>query len=367
MSSPWIDVAIAVAFVFFVFSLLVSGLNELVNWVGQVRSKQLWMALHELSTPGIGTSQLDEHQRELATRVIRFLHGLRDTFFLLPTGRIDHRPAVKAAGELIGPDAVLDALRSTAAMRTLETAIGGKTSIRHVPPTVFANALAELSMRGDGGELRRLLDGLDPASPLRRHIDDIGTTVESSIVAFKSEMSSWFDDQMNELSRRYRKDVRRVMFALGLLVAVATNLSAINVVSSAQRDSDLRQALVASAGAAVADNGASCATSTSQAAGGSAKLQCLRDEIGRARSLRITTFWGLDGPCRNGKPCSSWGRRALDVVPAAWSKLVHHPLATGGRLIGWLLAGIALSFGATFWFDALKRLVGYRKPSGGAA
>jgi hypothetical protein len=358
MSSPWIDIAIAVAFVFFVFSMVVSGLNELLNWVGQVRSKQLWQAIHHLTTAEVGFSQRVE--RQLASRVIRFLHGFVDTFLRIPTGKVDHRPLVRPMSDLTGSEEFLSVLRSTAAFRSLETAIGGRTSIRHVPAATFAGALQELALRGDG-ELQRIVEGLSPLSPLRRQIDDLTLLVSSNAIAFRDHMSGWFDAHMTELSRRYRKDVRRVMFALGLGVAVVANVNAIHVVASAQRDSDLRQALTASATQAVsAGTGATCPGASGDASG-AAKLECLRDDIARARALRVTTFWDLDGPCRNGKACSSWFRRALDVVPSAWSKIIHHPLLTAGWLIGWLLSAIALSFGGAFWFDALRRAVGYRR------
>jgi len=360
MSSPWIDVAIAVAFVFFVFSMVVSGMNELVNWVGQVRSKQLWSALHDLTTSDAGYGiDLPRAERQLWSRVLRFLHGLRDTFFRIPTGRTDHRPTVRPTADPAGtgPDAFLSALRSTSAFRSLETAIGGRTSIRHVPPTVFADAVHELAQRGDD-ELDRVLALLQPGSPLRRQLDGVRREIAADADRFRARLSGWFDDQMRELSRRYRKDARRVMFAFGLVVAVGANVNAINVVASAQRDSDLRQALVVGAADTAASGaGASCPTGATA----SGRLECLRDEIAKARALRVTTFWDLQGPCRNGRPCSSWARRALDVVPAALDKIVHHPLASLGRLVGWLLSAIALSFGAAFWFDLLRRAVGYRR------
>jgi len=377
MNSPWIDIAIAVAFVFFVFSMVVSGANELLNWIGQVRSKQLWSALHSLTSDRVGfgvdlkataDKSIDKIEKridqQIWSRVYRFWHGLLDTFIRIPTGKVDHRPIIRLTGDLTGPEEFLSVLRSTAALRSLETAAGGRTSIRHIPPDTFADAIQEIGLRGDG-ELQRIIEGLHPLSPLRRHVDDVALLVSSNAFALRDHMSSWFDGQMRELSRRYRKDARRVMFALGLVVAIVANLSAIHIVASAQRDSDLRQALVANASAAVGQGAASTCVAASGAAGseGSARLQCLRDDIGRASALRVTTYWEFSGPCRNGKPCSSWGRRALDVVPSMFDKIFHHPLSALGRLIGWLLSAIALSFGGAFWFDALRRLVGYRRPA----
>ncbi len=45
MFSTILDVIIGLAFVFFVFSLLVSGINELVRKVLNTRAKALWKSI----------------------------------------------------------------------------------------------------------------------------------------------------------------------------------------------------------------------------------------------------------------------------------------------------------------------------------
>jgi hypothetical protein len=49
--SDYIDLAISVAVVFFLSSLVVSGLNEGVTWATRIRSKFLWSYLHDLCDP----------------------------------------------------------------------------------------------------------------------------------------------------------------------------------------------------------------------------------------------------------------------------------------------------------------------------
>jgi hypothetical protein len=49
--SDYIDLAISVAVVFFLSSLVVSGLNEAVAWATRIRSKFLWSYLHDLCDP----------------------------------------------------------------------------------------------------------------------------------------------------------------------------------------------------------------------------------------------------------------------------------------------------------------------------
>src|SRR5262245_24174332 len=49
--SDYIDLAISVAVVFFLSSLVVSGLNEGLAWATRIRSKFLWSYLHDLCDP----------------------------------------------------------------------------------------------------------------------------------------------------------------------------------------------------------------------------------------------------------------------------------------------------------------------------
>ncbi|HKN45563.1 MAG TPA: hypothetical protein VJW23_16755, partial [Propionibacteriaceae bacterium] len=46
--SPYLDLVIGLAVIFFICSLAVSGLNEGLNWITRVRSKFLWAYLHDL-------------------------------------------------------------------------------------------------------------------------------------------------------------------------------------------------------------------------------------------------------------------------------------------------------------------------------
>lgn len=46
--SEYLDLAIAMGVVFFLASLVVSGLNELVQWILRIRAKFLWAFLHDL-------------------------------------------------------------------------------------------------------------------------------------------------------------------------------------------------------------------------------------------------------------------------------------------------------------------------------
>jgi hypothetical protein len=363
-----LDVAVAVVLVLFVDSLVVSGVNEALAWMTQVRAKHLWSALVRLATP-VGV-RVEVAGGELRARARRVGRRLADVLYRVPFGRRDDRPAVSGVDPGTPEQRFAAALRATAAVRSLETAVGGRTAIRAIPTPVFVDAVDELA-RDD--QLRTLLGALDPRSPLARAVADLGPRVESNLERFRVEIGRWYDTQMAVVSRAYRRDTRIVMAVLGLGLAVAWNLDAFAVIGAAQRDSDLRQALVVAAGDTTARAAGSSAGSSAGSpacdgapsgdvvADAAARYRCLGAEVAQARSLGLTTAWDLSGPCRSGRPCDGWWERVRDVPAAAADLVVHHPAAAAGRFLGWCVMAVALSFGATFWFDALKRVVGYRR------
>src|SRR5215831_6099083 len=71
-----VEVAIGVVFVWFLLSLIISGVNEAFTWATRLRSKLLWQSLARL------------FESELKAPEAR----LRDLAVRLPGGKDDHRP-----------------------------------------------------------------------------------------------------------------------------------------------------------------------------------------------------------------------------------------------------------------------------------
>ena len=183
-----------------------------------------------------------------------------------------------------------------------------------------------------------------------------------------------FDLEMNQLSALYRRQSRKVMALLAIPVALLFQGNVIATVQSLQHDASLRQSLVSSATSA----------GTSPAIADYMKTKCTpadpkKDEIKRvadqlrcpaklisaAKEFRIVANLHDIGGLHRDEPAKPIEQDRLSFADA-WAYLFQN-----WGWIGRLITVVALLFGAQFWFDILRRLVGIKSslgsPAGGAA
>jgi hypothetical protein len=369
VGSTVVNIVIGTIFVFLVFSLIVSGVNEALSAVFAIRSKFLWQTLKSLS------ARTDKPDR-LDIRAIARLPFTAAWLEKLPLiGRharhwIDHRPVtdgtvpikvVAAADPAAAQDVHSNAFLDGVVARTERfdtTREQRPTRVKHVSPQVVSQVLLEL-----GGALPAIAESAgDTVRQGEQYLEQIlnspavkGTQLEAPVRAavnraqgdvekFRVAMEDWFDARMTALSRVYKMWARWVMLVVGLLVALVFNVNPVRTVDSLRRDSALAQATVDQATSfvkTVDPPGDACrlggATDTTSAQPAVRIEDCYRAVQGAvAASRRLPPplsfdhfFWGTDG----------W-----------WQ-----------YLLGSVAAGIAISLGAPFWFDALRRLMVLRR------
>lgn len=189
---------------------------------------------------------------------------------------------------------------------------------------------AELGHEADAIErLRNLVRGSPLESVLAgavaRHGRDLDRVMD--------DVGTWFDESMARLSDLYRNMSRQILFGVGLAIAIVGNVGAIDLIGDLRTSSELRDSLVA-------------ATETSC----SEQTNCF-DEVSE-----VVTLPGIGGYQPPWEALGLGGDTGGTEVPGApvWQVLV-----------GWLLTGVAVSFGAPFWFDTARRLASVRQVGGG--
>jgi hypothetical protein len=159
---------------------------------------------------------------------------------------------------------------------------------------------------------------------------------------------------MTRLSRLYRAQVHVVLVFIGMVIAVVgfgfgLQSNALQLVSELQHDQNLRTVVVGAASAAVRGD---------LAKAGNCNLGT--DPNPAACQLRgVSSLNKIDFALRGDAPPtgSSFGERLGFILP--W----RHFYAA----LGVVITGIAVSFGSSFWFALLQRLVGLRGGAGGAS
>ena len=224
------------------------------------------------------------------------------------------------------------------------------------------------------------------AQAIRSAADASGVGQELS--AAKATVQAWFDREMDQLSALYRRQNRKVLALLALPIVLIFQANTLRIIADLRSDAALREAIsseaVAVAGTSTLDaaNKQHCAPAASTdgtAASGSGDETT---DSGSGTAGPGGTVGGTDafGDAVDRFACASKIVRAAGVfaiVPDI-DKITALDPSEGPffgmsvadiwdfefRDFGWLGRGItlvALLFGAQFWFDVLRRLVGIRK------
>lgn len=201
-------------------------------------------------------------------------------------------------------------------VRELQQFVARSKEVRH------ALGQASESLHGLAGSLRPLLD--DAAGDVER---------------FRDNVETWFNNSMDRVSGAYKRHTLGWQAAIGLALALVMNVDALQITRSLWHDRALRQMLVAQA--------ETVAKQEAMPSGSAAQFSALQQQVG---SLGLPIGWrGCESDA------GAVGTQLLWCTPGAWGWAAIVPM-----LLGWCLTAAAVSLGAPFWFDTLKRFVSIR-------
>jgi hypothetical protein len=141
-----------------------------------------------------------------------------------------------------------------------------------------------------------------------------------------ANIAAWYDSGMDRISGAYKRATQKVLFFIGLFVAVALNVNPLTIADYLYHDDSARAAVVARAEAAARD---------SSYVNGTKKYTAARAELD---SLRLPMGWA--------------GAHLTLATPEwrPWNDVVS-------PLIGWIVTAMAATLGAPFWFDMLNKVM----------
>ncbi|HEX3975576.1 MAG TPA: hypothetical protein VHW96_04890 [Solirubrobacteraceae bacterium] len=315
-----IDVGIGLAFVYLLFSVLCSAVQEAIAGVLDLRAATLEAGLRNLLED-------DGHAKA---------GGAPTPVGQAPAISAGKPPTQPANGEDWSSGALTDALLGHGLIRTLYkpstwplTRWPFKRERRgpsYIPPQTFAlallNIVAPKSADDPIGDVRTAISEckLIPAGT-RSALLSLANGAATDRGQLRTEIEHWFDSGMSRVSGWYKRKTQIIICALSFVVAVGLNVNTVSIADRLVNDDGLRAALVQSATTQTVKNG----ESVSQVAG-------------HIQSLGLPIGWN--------KPPGDPARVSLKH----W----------GRALGGWLITFLALSLGAPFWFDALSKIAGLR-------
>ena len=388
MSSIYLDTAIAVFFVFLLFSVIGYVVQEWWAALKEKRAKMLEVSLHvafnDKLNKDFGTLMYEHPQIDL----------LREEQNRLPS----YIPAENFASALI--DLVGNQSRE----------------ISFVPDESGKLKEVKYPSSDKTDSLEHFRDGVT-----KMNYSDVKLLLESFLANTSSQrelrtnIEGWFNRYMDRVSGWYRRDVRASLRVIAAILVVVFNIDALYLVQTVFQNSQLRASLIAGA-ENVVDNPSIINDVISQNLGDELKRldtlyasKVLQDSLGSEmiEKLRAEKKLALIDSMKNlrEKQFSEWMTKINSYgLPIGWdipdstslasAKTVSKSETKNGNaftrsltkvnayflywqnrdsrpgmprrtwlsiLTGWALAAICISFGAPFWFNLLSRLVPIRR------
>lgn len=184
-------------------------------------------------------------------------------------------------------------------------------------------------MGGEGNEgLARKIEALDEGD-LKRMMQFLQRQSAGDLDTFNEQAGFWFDEIMTRSSEWYKRNLKWWLFVVGFVLACIFNVDTIEVYQSVSSNAIMNDGLVTMANDFV--------NRTDSVTGPNLNLP-LDQSIARLdSSLQQVNPLGL-----------GWQSLEADKNIPWWLL----------KLAGLLITGIAVTFGAPFWFDVLKKLLG---------
>jgi len=289
-----LDIALGLVFLYLILSIITTAINELIAGWTHRRAKTLNSAIRQL----------------LADPTVP---GLAEQFY--------SHPLVKTLSEKnIGPSYIPSRTFALVVLDLLVPADpSGSRSMAQV-----RDAVAKLE---DGSFVKRTLSAL---------LDEAG----DDLAQLQANVEIWFNSVMERVSGWYKRHTQVAVFAIAIIVSVATNADTIRVASTIAHDAALRDALVAQAEAfAETDTG---------------------DDGGPPADPNETVSRTAQSPQEKIKA----SLQELDNmgIPLGWKQPYwpDAPMQQINLIFGLMMTATALSLGAPFWFDMLNKIVNIR-------
>ena len=351
----FLDVAISMAFIFLLFSIIVSGGVELWQMITRRRSHFLRAAIDD-----VFNDRLNKNYAHLL-----YLHPLIDRLKEKKSTYPHYIPSGVFA------DALIDVIRQDGKLPKLQFDQQTKEFNVLIPPysgdvvdpsnnhvllgtgivTDFA-ASTELMKESDLKQLlRTMLMGVENYNQLKQSI------------------MKWYDDYMGATSTWYKRSITKMLFIGGFIAAVTFNIDAISLAQDFYRDKLLRDQVVSAAIAYVADaaNKPAPVSSVNYKTDSvlppmdsvlKSNTRAIESAYKDVGMLDIPIGWSVEEVvgAKNYLSFTIKKSRWEKVLPFLWELFKYIAKA----LLGWLITAAALSYGADNWFNLLIRFINIR-------
>ena len=349
-----IDIAIGLVLMYLLLSLSCTVINEYIAARLNLRSKSLEVGLRQLLDDPALRDAFYEHGLVAGTK--NALTKARD-MPLAGSAQTAQPAAAPAPPPAVGAQAAQPSAvpaRPTAATQSGQhpAYVSTNTFVLGLVGGLCAKQLAPGQSIPSFADVQTAIQNLPPSNIKDALVTSL-TVAQGNFDQFRRHVATWFDDSMDRLSGAYRRHLKFVSIVVGCVVAVILNADTFAVGRALWADAALRAQMVQVAGetlkakpstgptSAQTPNAPPGQPSNGDAAQTPPSLGQIQEKFNDADKL-------------------------LRPLPIGWSLMKSEPQATTSewfwplKVLGLFVTGLALSFGAPFWFDTLSKFMNVR-------
>jgi len=324
-SNVYLDVAIGLVFIYLLYSLLVTAIQELISSFLNFRGKVLYRAIRQMLC--------DKGEDVLAQKfynhpLLRKLNFHRDNKF---PSYLNSETFAKITKDIL--------------------------------PDLYLGKGKELSF---DERLELLPEGELKATIL--------TYMQDKTKSLDTILANWFDETMDRVTGFYKRMIQRHVFFVGLVVVIAFNVDSISLFKKLSKDKKAGETVVNQAIAFMEENRdfdsilikkrrPVLADSVRSKERDSTRVVSIVDSILQKEN---DSLYKIYEEKRNAVKnlLDEEIAQVNDALGIGWQKFKGKTgigvLGVLSMLFGWIITGLAITLGAPFWFDLLKKLIQIR-------
>jgi hypothetical protein len=204
----------------------------------------------------------------------------------------------------------------------------------------FQNILLDIVMKGDSYEKLKERIAELPDEDLRNVLNQLLRQANYNLDLFKIEIQKWYNNVMDRASGWYKRWTQQILLIMGLCIAVVFNADTFSIYERLSSDPENLQQVVALAETYVAAN-----EGTDFSMREDVEFAVAREDL---KAILTNEIESIRSPLGLG-----WAN-FLDEAA------VFTPLDWVTKILGFFVTALAISLGAPFWFDLLRKLVNIR-------
>lgn len=394
--SPVLNVIIGIVFIYLLYSLLASLISEIVATNLGLRARMLELAIQRM----LNDDKEQHFWIQFKTAVIEYgKRILNQLQYVLPfwkrfklepektlAGKFYEQPLIKYLGDskFFKKPPYLGKENFSKNLMDLLKELGNEM-LQKENATTLEKVQAALGI-GHNGKAHPRIEK-DTLKYLRSLLEDANNDLDK----FRASTEKWFDDTMQRASGWYKRHIQLILFTIGMALAVTFNVDTVQIITRLSKDDKARDQMVQMA-AEYSKNNTVSRTKTGKDSITDLNAyhkrmdsltkavdSLLAKDIKNANGL-VAIGWDIpkhfnsyENQCfgddeleKDCKSCLAWVRSEKQALTDQLSRpqrlryiactILKDPL----KVFGFFITALAISLGAPFWFDLLKKMMQLR-------